>query len=1049
MMNDRMHSRGRAVLSITLIVAALLTACGGERSPSPEERQAAAAATVAAARATEIAAAERAAQLTREAIPTSAAVPTNTPTPAPSATTTEGVTVSKEIVAAEGGTIELSDGTRIEIPPGALKQDGTVTVTRLDALPQEAGDFSGLSYKAYDIKAPTHTLEVSATITFSYEDLPMDDALAQDAVFAAYWSGTDWQVMEGMVIPETQTLTFSADHFSPFSLFSLPSPSEFGKRLDKFLGERLGIGAPPDTRGWLDIVNAIKPPPGDSWEVRTYRLTSSPFVAIPHFAGDYIILTDPTWYDAQPLVQDMPHAKRDLLAAAFLGHEMAHHIQGDTDFVKSLSESLSQIPQNFTNALAPFPKLWIALTQANWEPFFAAIQEYGQMSLASQIYKESRADGSGFRWAKEASEKWFEGSVDGSDVGIETILTVAHFFAQLPPNPEDTEHPVPKARADQLRNLLPSGIGGLYGEVSTAGKAPEKVRITYEKTGVWTITDAEGRYFLAPIPNGDVALVMSSAGCQKQVIPASVLEGDLRKLDLQFNCVPLGTATPKPTAGMTPIPTRRPGLITDFENWGTWRRGDQAWGTFTRSQEQVAGGSYSGRFTYNFPAVADNFLVYRQTIAIAGQPAALKIMVHGDGSGNYLNAWVQDANGQIWQFTFGQISHTGWQQMSAVLDVNRGWPNQAIGGIPTTAAPVYPLRFSGLVLDGYREDTPLQGVVYVDDLLAGAADGLTPIPVITSTPTAGPTASADIVFRADRTSISAGECANLRWDVDNVTAVYLDGQGVGGHESRQVCPTATQTFNLTVSRQDGSQQQASVTIQVAGGGVTPTSAPTTIPPAGPCEAIPGESYDAINIQGSPSDRPAESHADLNLALRGYEGTSAALQFSDYGPAVDPNGPQLPGLFGDQRTPGFTSAYQVFDWDWGCNCRAGLLNRWDTTLLGMAVSPGETIRVPDSGRSIGSGYEVLVLYATPDRITLKYTPEDNVVSGYTLHVEDVCVEPNLLGLYQSLNQAGRGRLPALRAGQAFGRAIGGEIKVAVRDGGAFFDPRSRQDWWRGR
>ena len=97
----------------------------------------------------------------------------------------------------------------------------------------------------------------------------------------------------------------------------------------------------------------------------------------------------------------------------------------------------------------------------------------------------------------------------------------------------------------------------------------------------------------------------------------------------------------------------------------------------------------------------------------------------------------------------------------------------------------------------------------------------------------------------------------------------------------------------------------------------------------------------------------------------------------------------------------------------------------------------------------SGYEVLVLYASPDRITLKYTPEDNVVRGYTIHIEDVCVEPSLLGLYQTLNQTGRRRLPALWAGQAFGRAKGDAIKVAIRDSGVFFDPRSRQDWWRGR
>jgi hypothetical protein len=111
-------------------------------------------------------------------------------------------------------------------------------------------------------------------------------------------------------------------------------------------------------------------------------------------------------------------------------------------------------------------------------------------------------------------------------------------------------------------------------------------------------------------------------------------------------------------------------------------------------------------------------------------------------------------------------------------------------------------------------------------------------------------------------------------------------------------------------------------------------------------------------------------------------------------------------------------------------------------------PGETLHVPGSGYTIGSGYEVLVLYAAEDRITLKYTREDNVVVGYTLHLEGICVEPSLLALYRARNVAGREQLPALRARQAFGRAVGGEVGVVIRDSGAFMDPRSRNDWWIG-
>jgi hypothetical protein len=92
---------------------------------------------------------------------------------------------------------------------------------------------------------------------------------------------------------------------------------------------------------------------------------------------------------------------------------------------------------------------------------------------------------------------------------------------------------------------------------------------------------------------------------------------------------------------------------------------------------------------------------------------------------------------------------------------------------------------------------------------------------------------------------------------------------------------------------------------------------------------------------------------------------------------------------------------------------------------------------------------LVLYAGQERLTLKYTGEDNVVAGYTLHIEGICVEPNLLALYEDMDAAGRSRLPALRTGQAFGRTYGDEVGIAIRDAGRFMDPRVRKDWWRDR
>lgn len=217
----------------------------------------------------------------------------------------------------------------------------------------------------------------------------------------------------------------------------------------------------------------------------------------------------------------------------------------------------------------------------------------------------------------------------------------------------------------------------------------------------------------------------------------------------------------------------------------------------------------------------------------------------------------------------------------------------------------------------------------------------------------------------------------------------------------------------------------------------------------PCQPLPGASFGALTVLPPPTDRPAEQHADLNLALRGYSPTGGYLGLVDYGGPTDPGAPQLSGLFADNRTGSFVRLHRVYDWNWACNCRGAPLTDPAVTLADLATAPGEPLLVPDSGYSIGSGYEVLVLYAAADRITLKYTREDNVVHGFTLHLEAMCVDPALLSLYQSWNAAGRSQLPALRAGQALGRAAGAAVGVAIRDSGRFMDPRSRKDWWRGR
>jgi len=218
-------------------------------------------------------------------------------------------------------------------------------------------------------------------------------------------------------------------------------------------------------------------------------------------------------------------------------------------------------------------------------------------------------------------------------------------------------------------------------------------------------------------------------------------------------------------------------------------------------------------------------------------------------------------------------------------------------------------------------------------------------------------------------------------------------------------------------------------------------------PAG-CQAIPGANYGALSVNPPPTNPPAAVNPDLNIEMRGWQQTNAYLGLVTYNGSPDASAPQLWGLFTDSRVPVFSAVYQVYDWNWQTNTRGSLYTTWPVTLAGFQVQPREIIQTPPSGYNIGSGYTALVLYATTNQITLKYTRDDNVVSGYTIHVEGVCVEPSLLALYNQWNSAGRGQLPALANGQPLGRANGNAIDVAIRDSGSFMDPRSHNDWWRG-
>jgi len=227
-------------------------------------------------------------------------------------------------------------------------------------------------------------------------------------------------------------------------------------------------------------------------------------------------------------------------------------------------------------------------------------------------------------------------------------------------------------------------------------------------------------------------------------------------------------------------------------------------------------------------------------------------------------------------------------------------------------------------------------------------------------------------------------------------------------------------------------------------------------------------------------RPAWNHADKNLALRGLKDITGQPGYTtsviDYG-TDDSRGPQIPYLFGPNVTtpPTIVSYYQVYDWKWADPPNPGTRSTntvdtpWPLQGLGLATTPGQLIYMPRTGTDnpIAPGYHAMVIYADAQNIALRYTNRDTgaagwdgSLGGYTLHLRGIWVDPNLLSLYNSLDNAARNtyygipddnpdyNLPYLSAGQPIGYAAGSEIQIVINDSGGIMDARSCNEWWIG-
>ena len=249
-------------------------------------------------------------------------------------------------------------------------------------------------------------------------------------------------------------------------------------------------------------------------------------------------------------------------------------------------------------------------------------------------------------------------------------------------------------------------------------------------------------------------------------------------------------------------------------------------------------------------------------------------------------------------------------------------------------------------------------------------------------------------------------------------------------------------------------------------------------PAFACPTTSSNSYVEQPVFQTETDnppRPAYNHADKNLQdLRGYQaappGNAKSFNVLTISTPDSQMPPQFGSIFNPARIPVFSQVYQINNWNWANSPAPGTrgtpVTNPPVTALGLQTTQGETLHAPTHARTLSDGLgqgSSVVIFADADSIALHMEPSDTSATGYTVHIINLCTDPNLLALYNTLDSPTGPRytqyndpgtlhynLPGLHAGDVIGVARDTEIVVSIVDTGTTQDPRvcstTQFDWW---
>jgi hypothetical protein len=202
----------------------------------------------------------------------------------------------------------------------------------------------------------------------------------------------------------------------------------------------------------------------------------------------------------------------------------------------------------------------------------------------------------------------------------------------------------------------------------------------------------------------------------------------------------------------------------------------------------------------------------------------------------------------------------------------------------------------------------------------GPTPTATPTPRPTATSQAGPTPTPSVMFQADQENLAAGTCTTLRWRVERVQEVYLDGELVPTTDTTTVCPCEDETHTLRVLYRDDTEEDFDIALSVTGtcedaSDATATATPFRVTTATPsATATPLASPTATATPDADAPKPTATPprsptpesgagADSPIATPTAPATSRALAEGDAAtPALSPTAsPTRPPVEGETTT----------------------------------------------------------------------------------------------------------------------------------------------------